>query len=80
MPVGVSLNLKYTEHIATTNIKWQMHAKIALRLFHRFERNTSRDWHYDGLQPLLGRNLYLATVPQNYDAHVFGVFVQYRLH
>ena len=35
------------------------------------------DFHYTGLTNVVDNNIYLATIPESYTAHVFGIFFQY---
>jgi hypothetical protein len=72
-------DIRYTEHVVTANIKWHISERTNVRLYHRFEKGSSRDWHHDGLTPLVGRNLFLAAAQQSYDAHLFGIFINHQL-
>jgi MtrB/PioB family decaheme-associated outer membrane protein len=62
-----------------TSLKFALSKDTALRLYHRYERATFKDWHYDGL-PLLfdnGAGVFLGAGPQDYSMNMFGVFFQY---
>ena len=72
-------DLSFSEHVATTNITWQINHRLRLRMYHRFEHSKTRDWHFNRLQPLVGRNIFLAAIPEDFDVNLFGFFIQYRL-
>jgi len=72
-------DLKYGEQVATTELTWTVNRKLDLRFYHRYEWSKTRNWHFEGLQPLIGRNLFLAAVPEDYTVNLLGVFLRYRL-
>ncbi len=51
--------------------------KLGVRGYYRLEHEEIDDFHYTGLTQVIDNNIYLATVPDSYTAHVFGVFFQY---
>lgn len=53
--------------------------RFGVRLFHRYEQSKTADWHYQNLQPLITRHLFLNAQPQNYSTHLIGLFLQYRI-
>lgn len=71
--------IRFRRHILETSLRWNLQNNLSVRFFHRFEHGRTEDWHYQDLQPLIGNQLFLNATPQNYAAHVFGVFLQYRL-
>jgi hypothetical protein len=74
-------DLTYRQHLAEANAVFPLQAKLAVRLFYRYENTRVFDWHYDGLSNnlLQQQRLYLDPGPQNYHANVFGVFIQCQL-
>jgi MtrB/PioB family decaheme-associated outer membrane protein len=72
-------DMDYRLHALETSVNWYPSSRFGLRLFHRYEQSTTTDWHYQNLQPLITRHLFLNAQPQNYSAHLIGVFLQYRL-
>jgi len=61
-----------------TSLRFAINRNAALRLYHRYERARFEDWHYDGLSLVLGSEaVFLGAGPQNYSAHLIGVFFQY---
>jgi len=77
---GTSMpDILFRQQTLETSLKFALNKDAALRLYHRYERATFKDWHYDGL-PLVfgdGAGVFLGAGPQNYRVNVFGVFFQY---
>lgn len=71
-------DITYTAHLIEANLLWQFTERMSYRVLYRFDAQTLHDFHYAGLAPVLSDNTYLGVVPENYAAHVFGAFVQYR--
>ena len=72
-------DILFRQQALETSLKLALNKNTALRLYHRYERATFKDWHYDGL-PLLfanGAAVFLGAGPQSYRAHVIGLFFQY---
>jgi MtrB/PioB family decaheme-associated outer membrane protein len=71
--------IAFREHTLETSLKFRLDRDTALRLYHRYQRARFSDWHYDGLPLLFGNGeaLFLGAGPQDYSAHVIGVFFQY---
>lgn len=72
-------DMNYRLHAFETSLNFYPSSRFGLRLFHRYERSSTDDWHYQNLQPLITRHLFLNAQPQNYAAHVVGLFLQYRI-
>ncbi len=72
-------DIEFNRHILETSVRWALHDDLALRFYHRYEIGSIQDWHYAGLTQLIGKQLFLGATPQNYQAHLFGIFIQYRL-
>ena len=62
-----------------TSLKFAVNKNTALRFYHRYERVSIDDWHYDGLPLVLanGAGVFLGAGPQQYGVHILGVFFQY---
>lgn len=71
--------ITFTRQVLETGLRWNLHKDVSMRFYHRYEHSGTQDWHYDGLSPLIGNQLFLNAVPENYADHVFGVFIQYRI-
>lgn len=72
-------DIMFRQQTLETSLKFAINKNTALRLYHRFESARFNDWHYDGL-PLVfgnGAGVFLGAGPQNYNVHVFGLFLQY---
>lgn len=67
----------FTHHLLETSVLWKYTPKIGVRGFYRLEHEEIEDFHYTGLTQVINNNIYLATIPDSYTAHVFGVFFQY---
>ncbi|KFI21583.1 hypothetical protein HW44_14230 [Nitrosococcus oceani] len=72
-------DLRYTRHILETNLRWNISKNLALRLLHRYERGTIRDWHFEGLNPLINNHLFLMATPNDFEVNVIGLLIQYRI-
>ncbi len=70
---------RFKRQILEANSRWRLNKQMALRFYHRYERGQTHDWHFDGLEPLIGNQLLLVTAPEDYATHVFGVFIQYHI-
>lgn len=68
---------KFRHHFLEGNLRWQARDNLILRLLYRFERENLDDFHYQGLtEPLVGDQLYLVTIPENYSTHVIGLIIE----
>lgn len=72
-------DLEFRRNLLQTSLKWRVDNQLAVRFLHRYERASTRDWHYDGLDALTGRSLLLAAVPDDYSTHLLGVLFEYRI-
>ncbi|MBI4208031.1 MAG: MtrB/PioB family decaheme-associated outer membrane protein [Betaproteobacteria bacterium] len=72
-------DILFRQQALETSLKLALNKNTVLRLYHRYERATFKDWHYDGLPLVLadGAAVFLGAGPQSYRAHVIGVFFQY---
>ena len=41
------------------------------------EKETLDDFHYARLTNVILSNIYLGAIPQDYEAHILGIFFQY---
>lgn len=70
----------FRQHVLETSLEWPLNPRTSMRLFQRFEKRRTDDWHYEGIdQRLIGQRLYLGVAPENAIASVIGVFLQYRM-
>ena len=68
---------KFRHHFLEGNLRWQARDNLTLRLLYRFEREDLDDFHYQGLtEPLVGDQIYLVTVPEDYSNHVIGLIFE----
>jgi len=67
----------FKHHLLETSVLWKYTDKIAVRGYYRLEYEQIDDFHYTGLTNVIANNLYLNAIPENYTAHVFGIFFQY---
>jgi MtrB/PioB family decaheme-associated outer membrane protein len=67
----------FDHHLLETSILWKYTEKLAVRAYYRLEYEHLDDFHYTGLTNIVGNNLYLGAIPENYTAHVMGIFFQY---
>ena len=68
---------KFRHHFLEGNLRWQARDNLTLRLLYRFEKENLDDFHYQGLtEPLVGDQIYLVTVPENYSNHVIGLILE----
>ena len=68
---------KFRHHFLEGNLRWQARDNLTLRLLYRFEKENLDDFHYHGLtEPLVGDQIYLVTVPENYSNHVIGLILE----
>lgn len=72
-------DIKYTRHILETNLRWKINKNLALRLLHRYERGTIRDWHFEGLNPLIDNHLFLVATPNDFEVNLVGLLIQYKI-
>lgn len=70
-------------HLLTTSIRFSLIDDAFLRIFHRFERSAIRDFSQSGLDPEKVLNdsgaLFLGHVDRDFDAHMVGVTIGWRL-
>jgi MtrB/PioB family decaheme-associated outer membrane protein len=69
---------RFDHHIVEATLVWTYSEKIAFRWYYRLEHETLDDFHYAGLTNVVGNNIFLGTIPQDYTAHIFGIITQYR--
>ena len=70
---------KYRQQMLETSLRFVINKDTALRLYHRYERVGTTDWHYEGL-PLLfgnGAGVFLGATPLQYSVQIIGLFIQY---
>jgi MtrB/PioB family decaheme-associated outer membrane protein len=72
-------DMDYRLYAIETSLNVYPSNRFGLRLFHRYEQGITTDWHYQNLQPLITRHLFLDAQPQNYSTHLIGLFLQYRI-
>lgn len=74
-------DIKYRLQVLETSIVHALSRSSSVRLFHRWEKRNTADWHYTGLDGnrLIGQKLYLGATPEDYNVNVLGVFWQYRM-
>lgn len=74
-------DMKYNLHILETSLVRNLTTNSSVRVFHRWEKRNTVDWHYTGLDgnQLIGQKLYLGATPQDYNVNILGVFWQYRM-
>lgn len=70
-------DMGFTHQLLETNVLWNYSEKIGIRGYYRLEYEKLNDFHYTGMPYVLNRNIYLGAIPQNYTAHVIGMFFQY---
>ena len=67
----------FTYHLFEGNAKWQVRENINLNFLYRYERENLDDFHYNGLtEPVVGNDIYLLTIPENYKTHIFMFTVE----
>lgn len=73
-------DLRDIEHWLETSVKFTVNEHTAVRLYHRYQAVNISDWHYLGLSndEIVNRTVYIDDGPEDYAAHLIGVFVQYR--
>jgi hypothetical protein len=67
----------FDDHLLETSLLWNYTPNIGIRAYYRLEYERLDDFHYTGLTNIAANNIYLGAVPQNYTAHIFGMFFQY---
>jgi MtrB/PioB family decaheme-associated outer membrane protein len=73
-------NMRFTQHLLETSVTWPLEKNLNVRLFHRYEKRNTADWHYDGIsEQLIGQKLYLGNSAENFTNNMFGVFLQYSM-
>lgn len=82
-------NLTYTQHIFESSLVVTVSQQLATRFYYRFEKTSTDDWHYSGLDRNLmvpsnngmGSNgvIFLDPGPRKSRVDVPGVMLQYRL-
>ena len=70
---------QFAHHILEAKLTWTYSEQISLRWYYRLEHETLNDFHYTGLTNLVGNNIFIAAIPQDYTAHIIGFFTQYRM-
>ena len=69
----------FRRHLFQSNLKWHVRPGLALRLLYRLESEAIDDFHYLGVNgPVIENTVFLAAVPEDFTAHVLGVFVDIR--
>ena len=70
-------NQTFRHHLFEGNVRWFIREGLNLRLLYRYEKENLDDFHYAGLsEPVVGADIFLAAVPEDYDAHVFGILLE----
>ncbi len=71
--------LRYRDYVLEHTLRVALMEDAALRLFHRYQNSSVRDFAQRGLAPdFAGRAVVLGHVDDDYEAHVFGVTLQVR--
>ena len=67
----------FRHHLFEGNLRWRFRDNMSLRLLYRYEREDLDDFHYAGLtEPVIGADIFLNAVPENYEAHVIGLLLE----
>ncbi len=69
---------KFEHHALEASVLWPYNEKIVIRSYYRLEHEDLADFHYEGLSNVVGNHIFLGAVPQDYTAHVLGIFTQFR--
>ena len=67
----------FDNQILETSVLWNYTAKLAIRAYYRLEYEKLDDFHYTGMPNVVANNIYLGAIPENYTAHIIGLFFQY---
>jgi MtrB/PioB family decaheme-associated outer membrane protein len=68
----------FVNQVLETNVLWNYTENIGIRGYYRLENERIGDFHYTGMTNVINRNIYLGAIPQNYTAHVIGMFFQFK--
>lgn len=79
MQAGTSFpDITSDSHAFEGDVRWQADQSLTYRLLYRVSFDHLSDFHYDGLDAgVIGNNVYLGVVPENFTAQTVGVLVQY---
>lgn len=70
----------FEQHLFRASVRYPVNQYLATRLFYRLEAINIDDYHYRGLDdPVVQEQIFLATVPEDFTAHVVGVFFELSL-
>ena len=58
------------DHTLDSSLRWQPFAQVGMRLHYRYTLGSIADFQQTGLQPVVGRRLFLGHVDRDFDAHV----------
>lgn len=73
-------DMSFTQHVLETSVAWPLKKNLNVRVFHRYEKRNTTDWHYDGInEQLIGQKLYLGNSTENFTNNMIGIFLQYNL-
>jgi MtrB/PioB family decaheme-associated outer membrane protein len=68
----------FKHHVLEASVLWPFNEKILIRTYYRLEHENLADFHYDGLTNVVGNHIFLGAVPEDYTAHVLGIFTQFH--
>jgi MtrB/PioB family decaheme-associated outer membrane protein len=67
----------YEQHLLRASVRYPITENIATRIFYRLESIQIDDFHYEGLtDPVVDNQLFLLAIPEDFTAHIFGVFME----
>jgi hypothetical protein len=71
--------LRTVDHVLQSSVRLELSPRVALRIFHLFQRERLDDFQQQGLEAgLVGGALFLGHVDGDYQAHVVGATAQLR--
>lgn len=72
-------DLTFERAIAQLDARWPLTKVSSARFYYRFEHGRVRDWHFDGLNNVVNRVMFLGLVPEDWDTHTVGAFFQWQI-
>ncbi len=73
-------NQTFEQHLVRLSLRYPITDKVAARVFYHLESEDINDFHFDGLtDPVVDNQLFLLAVPEDFTAHVVGIFVEVTL-
>ena len=68
---------RFEHHLFNASVRFPLRRRIGARLFYRLESEHVADPAFAGLDdPILDNQLFLLATPEDFTAHVFGIFVE----